>query len=80
MWGIERDEIRTMARERRNDAYLPGIPFPEPLEVTTQLAEALRAAEDVLVVVPSHAFRETLQRIRDAGVKPQVPVLGDQGI
>ena len=71
MWGIERDEIRTMARERRNDAYLPDIPFPEPLEVTAQLAEALRAAEDVLVVVPSHAFRETLQRIRGAGVKPR---------
>ena len=71
MWGIERDEIRAMARERRNDAYLPGVPFPEPLEVTTQLDEALRAAEDVLVVVPSHAFRETLQRIGDAGVKPR---------
>ena len=71
MWGIERDEIRAMARERRNDAYLPGVPFPEPLEVTTQLDEALRAAEDVLVVVPSHAFRETLQRIRDAGVTPR---------
>ena len=71
MWGIERDEIRAMARERRNDAYLPGVPFPEPLEVTTQLDEALRAAEDVLVVVPSHAFRETLQRIGDADVKPR---------
>lgn len=71
MWGIERDEIHAMARERRNDAYLPGVPFPEPLEVTTQLDEALRDAEDVLVVVPSHAFRETLQRIRDAGVKPR---------
>ena len=70
MWGIERDEIRSMARERRNDAYLPGVPFPEPLAVTTRLDEALDAAEDVLIVVPSHAFRETLQRIRDAGATP----------
>ena len=71
MWGIERDEIRVMARERRNDAYLPGVPFPEPLAVTTRLDDALVDAEDVLIVVPSHAFRETLQRIGDAGVSPK---------
>ena len=71
MWGIERDEIRAMARERCNDAYLPGVPFPEALEVTTHLDDALRDAEDVLVVVPSHAFRETLQRIRDSGIAPR---------
>lgn len=71
MWGIERDEIHAMARERCNDAYLPGVPFPEALEVTTHLDDALRDAEDVLVVVPSHAFRETLQRIGDTGIAPR---------
>ena len=71
MWGIEHDEIHAMARERRNDAYLPGVPFPELLEVTTRLEEALGDAEDVLIVVPSHAFRETLQRIGDSGVAPK---------
>lgn len=71
MWGIERDEIHAMARERRNDAYLPGVPFPELLEVTTRLEDALGDAEDVLIVVPSHAFRETLQRIGDSGVTPR---------
>ena len=71
MWGIERDEIRVMARERRNDAYLPDVPFPESLAVTTRLDHALGDAEDILIVVPSHAFRETLQRIGDAGVSPK---------
>ena len=71
MWGIERDEIRVMARERRNDAYLPDVPFPESLAVTTRLDHALGDAEDILIVVPSHAFRETLQRIGDAGMSPK---------
>ena len=71
MWGIERDEIHAMARQRRNDAYLPGVPFPELLEVTTRLEDALGDVEDVLIVVPSHAFRETLQRIADSGVTPR---------
>ena len=70
MWGIEGDEIHAMGRDRANDAYLPGVPFPERLAVTTRLEDAVDDAGDVLVVVPSHAFRETLQRIRDSGVTP----------
>ena len=64
MWGIEKDEITAMARDRCNTAYLPGASFPEALQVTTELDAALEGSEDVLTVVPSHAFRETLQRLR----------------
>ena len=71
LWGIEVDEIRSMALERCNTAYLPKAAFPDGLEVTTRLEEALRDAEDVLIAVPSHAFRETLQRIEDAGTAPK---------
>ena len=70
MWGIEVDEIRAMARERCNSAYLPGVPFPDALVVTTRLDEALDGAGDVLIAVPSHAFRETLQRIGDSRIRP----------
>ena len=68
MWGVEVEEIHAMARQRRNTAYLPNIAFPDELRVTTDLREALDGAEDVLIVVPSHAFRETLQRIEDARI------------
>lgn len=64
MWGVEKDEITAMARDRRNTAYLPGAPFPEALQVTTELDAALEGSEDVLAVVPSHAFRETLRRLK----------------
>ena len=68
MWGIEQPEIRAMARARRNTAYLPKTSFPDALQVTTELDEALASAEDVLIVVPSHAFRETLQRLKSSSL------------
>jgi len=71
MWGIETDEIASMAKARRNKTYLPNAPFPDRLEVTTALDTALAGAEDVLVVVPSHAFRETLQRLGGAATPIQ---------
>lgn len=49
-----------------NDVYLPGASFPPALTVSSDLAVAVSAADDILVVVPSHAFRSTLQSVLQA--------------
>jgi glycerol-3-phosphate dehydrogenase (NAD(P)+) len=48
-----------MAQERRNTRYLPDVKFPDLVEVTADLGPAVAEADDVLVVVPSHALRST---------------------
>ncbi len=63
LWGHERDEMREMAAARRNSRYLPGVAFPDPLLPCVELDEALDAAVEVLVVVPSHAFRPVVRRL-----------------
>jgi glycerol-3-phosphate dehydrogenase (NAD(P)+) len=52
-----------MADARLNQRYLPDAPFPSNLVVEADLDAALAGARDILVVVPSHAFREMLQQI-----------------
>lgn len=52
-----------MADARMNQRYLPDAPFPSNLVVEADLDAALSGARDILVVVPSHAFREMLQQI-----------------
>jgi len=64
LWGIETDELNTMARERVNARYLPGVALPEGLEIEHDMARAVAQADQLLVVVPSHAFREVLERVR----------------
>jgi glycerol-3-phosphate dehydrogenase (NAD(P)+) len=68
LWGREAAQLAAMARDARNERYLPGVDFPPGLRVTADLPEALEAADDVLVVVPSLAFRATLEAIADTGV------------
>src|SRR5689334_1963457 len=64
-----RDEhARAMAGARENVRYLPGFAFPETLEPTSDMEYALRGAELVVLVVPSHALRATLEVAR-----PYVP-------
>ncbi len=64
LWGRDREQLAVMARQRRNERYLPSGAFPESLVVEPDLADALRGARDLLIAVPSHAFRSTLTELR----------------
>lgn len=63
LWGRDADGVAAIDRQHENPRYLPGIKLPESLRATTDLAVALRDADLVLVVVPSHAFAETLRAL-----------------
>jgi glycerol-3-phosphate dehydrogenase (NAD(P)+) len=64
LWGRDRERLAAMSASRRNERYLPSATFPPSLEVEPDLAAALSDAHDVLVVVPSTAFRELLTELR----------------
>ena len=68
LWGRDRGQVETLSRDRLNRRYLPDAGFPADLSVTAALPEALDGVEDVLVAVPSHAFREVLQAVAASGV------------
>ena len=55
--------MKQMSVERSNHRYLPGIRFPDNLVIDFELDASLSGAKDVLVSVPSHGLRETLEKI-----------------
>lgn len=64
LWGIETDELVAMTRDRVNARYLPGVRLPDRVEIEHDFERAVAEADQLLVVVPSHAFREVLARAR----------------
>ena len=64
LWGHHPDEMRQLQRERSNRRYLPGIPFPENLAITDDMAMAAQSSKLLLIAVPSHAFRQVLEAIK----------------
>ena len=60
LWGRDGVQLTAMARARANTRYLPGVGFPASLAVEGELARAVEGAHDVLIVVPSGAFRAVL--------------------
>jgi len=66
LWGHEPAFMETLSRDCQNKQYLPGFPFPKNLTLETDLSHAVQQGRDVLLVVPSHAFREVLTKLAPA--------------
>ncbi|WKE65482.1 NAD(P)H-dependent glycerol-3-phosphate dehydrogenase [Gallaecimonas kandeliae] len=64
LWGHNSAHLADLASERQNRRYLPGIPFPDSLEMEPDLAKAVSSCRDILVVVPSHAFDDVLTQMK----------------
>jgi len=69
LWGRDPAVIAAIAQDHENPHYLPGIALPDSLRATTDIRAAMHEADLVLVVVPSHAFTETLHAL--APLRPE---------
>jgi glycerol-3-phosphate dehydrogenase (NAD(P)+) len=63
LWDRDVDHVGQLAQNRENKKHQPGHPFPESLEVTDRLPEAVIGAECVVMVVPSHGYREVYRQV-----------------
>ncbi|HUR42281.1 MAG TPA: NAD(P)H-dependent glycerol-3-phosphate dehydrogenase [Verrucomicrobiae bacterium] len=70
LWGRDAGQMKKLAHDRVNAEYLPGCKFPPTLKPTSDLREAVRDADDLLVAVPSHALHAVL-RIVAAMLRPE---------
>jgi glycerol-3-phosphate dehydrogenase (NAD(P)+) len=70
LWGNDKEHMAELQAQRQNRAYLPNVIFPNNLKISAELTNNIAEAEDILIVVPSHAFREVLERIKPS-MKPK---------
>ncbi len=63
LWGRDENVVEAIDRRHENPRYLPGIALPDSLRASTDLAGAVAGARWILVVVPSHAFGETVRAL-----------------
>ena len=64
LWGRDAKQLKQITQDAENIRYLPGAKFPENLRATTELENCLKGARDILISVPSHGLRETLNRLK----------------
>lgn len=74
LWGRDAARMADMQESRENARYLPGHRFPENLSAGSDLELALKEADCVLMVVPSHGYRQVYRRLKPY-LKDGIPVV-----
>ena len=64
LWGHDPQLMARLRAENCNSRYLPGIALPTTLQPGDDLGAMAREVRDILVAVPSHAFREVLDALQ----------------
>ncbi|MDH3349416.1 MAG: NAD(P)-binding domain-containing protein, partial [Desulfobulbaceae bacterium] len=68
LWGHKTSQMEEMAKSRVNNKYLAGHRLPDNIALTSSL-EIVKECQCVVMVIPSHGYREVFRKI--------VPLLSD---
>lgn len=74
LWARDPKVAAEVDEEHRNERYLPGADLHPDLRATDDMAEAVGAADLLVMGVPSHGFRQALTDA-SAHLRPWVPVI-----
>ena len=71
LWDRDLENLEKIRATRLNERYLPGIDIPASIVVEDNILSAVKAADHILVVTPSHAFATIMKTIREVLVQGQ---------
>ncbi|HFC92327.1 MAG TPA: NAD(P)-dependent glycerol-3-phosphate dehydrogenase [Leucothrix mucor] len=63
LWDFNADYIADYQVAGENIHFLAGIPFPDNIQCTDQLEDCIQHSQNQLIVVPSHGFRQLLEKL-----------------
>lgn len=66
LWAHDPRVADEIAGTRSNPFYLPGVEFSPLVRVTSNIAEAARFSETLMMVTPSHHYRDVLSALSEA--------------
>lgn len=80
LWVFEKEVKDQIQQSRENRVFLPGITLSENLFPSNDLARVVSGKDLILLVVPSHVMRETVQRMSDHVPPSAIIVSASKGI
>jgi len=80
LWARNPETTATINSTHRNSDYLRGIPLPSALSATTNLAAAVRGADQIYLAIPSQSLRENLAAVATELTDGQIVVSLMKGV
>jgi len=80
LWARDPDVANKINEVRKNPFYLSEFDLPQNIQATTSLEDAIDGAHFAILVVPSHAMREIVDRLRPRLRRELVLVSAAKGV
>lgn len=63
LWEYLKEQAERLNRERENRQFLPGVPIPKEIFISSNLGEVVKEKEFILIVVPSQVLRKVVEKL-----------------
>lgn len=80
MWTLLENEAKMLKEERENKISLPGVKLHDTMKVTTDLEEAVKDKDVIVLATASRFIRSTSAKIKDFVSEKQIIVNVSKGI
>lgn len=80
LWTRQPEQREEINARHTNEGAVPGLRIAEGVTATSELGEAVRGAELVVVVIPSQGFREVSSALGDVLAPEQVVLHATKGL
>ncbi len=80
LWEFDKNVAEILQNDRENKKLLPGVKFPENLQITNSLSSAIKDAFMVVFAVPSFALRSTCEKAAEFINSDQILVTVIKGL
>jgi glycerol-3-phosphate dehydrogenase (NAD(P)+) len=80
LWCYEEEIFDSIVSDRENKVYLPEIRLSKNVIPNTDLENVLSGANLVILVVPSHVMRETVEKIKPHVTEEMIFISASKGI
>lgn len=80
LWARDSSQAGAMQQNRVNAKYLPDIRLPDSLEITDDFKKTVTSSQIILLVIPSHIFRDILHQLKPLLKPDQKIVYATKGL
>ncbi|MDF2949557.1 MAG: hypothetical protein K0R07_1593, partial [Sedimentibacter sp.] len=80
VWLRDEEQCKILSTERINKKYLPNVKIPDSIFFTSNINEAAKDAEILLIVTPTQMIRSILKQIKDEYKTNKIIINASKGI
>ncbi len=80
LWSAFPDYAKALREKRENAKFLPGVPLDPSIQISSDLAEAVRFGEIIILAIPTQFLRNVLYKVKEQNFKNKIFVSVAKGI